>query len=139
MASVLPDSKHLRFFSALTELPRHQLARYAQIDYARDMVIVATSRRAGNPIILGEARYSVLMDGKSCAFAIVVADDMAGKGLGTRLMLRLMDAARGQGQSIIRRQILADNDGMLALVEALDFVISPTDDESVLEVSRRLH
>lgn len=132
------SSKRLRFFSALTELPRHQLARYAQIDYGRDMVIVATSRRDDRPIILGEARYSVLMDGTSCEFAIVVADEMAGKGLGKRLMLRLMDAARGQGLSTIRGEVLADNDAMLALLEALDFTISLTDDQSVLEVTRRL-
>lgn len=131
-------SKRFRFFSALSELPRHQLARYAQIDYSRDMVIVATREHESRNVILGKARYSVLMDGKSCDFAIVIADDMAGKGLGAYLMNRLMDAARGQGLTAIRGQVLADNEPMLGLMEALDFMINLTDDENIVEVSRRL-
>jgi acetyltransferase len=131
-------SKRFRFFSALSELPRHQLARYAQIDYGRDMVIVATREQEGRNVLLGKARYSVLMDGKSCDFAIVIADDMAGKGLGAYLMNRLMDAARGQGLAVIRGQVLAENEPMLGLMETLDFMVNLTDDESIVEVSRRL-
>lgn len=132
-------SKRLRFFSTLSELPRHQLARYAQIDYGRDMVIIATCEREGQQIILGEARYSILFDGISCDFAVVIADDMAGKGLGVRIMNRLLDAARGHGLKVVRGQVLADNEPMLGLMEALDFRINLTDDESMVEVSRRLH
>ena len=132
-------SKRLRFFSALSELPRHQLARYAQIDYGRDMVIIATCERDGRQVILGEARYSILLDGTSCDFAVVIADDMAGKGLGVRIMNRLLEAARGHGLKVIRGQVLADNEPMLGLMEALDFMVNLTDDESMVEVSRRLH
>ena len=132
-------SKRLRFFSTLSELPRHQLARYAQIDYGRDMVIIATCEREGQQIILGEARYSILLDGTNCDFAVVIADDMAGKGLGVRIMNRLLDAARGHGLKVVRGQVLADNEPMLGLMEALDFRINLTDDESMVEVSRRLH
>jgi acetyltransferase len=132
-------SKRLRFFSALSELPRHQLARYAQIDYGRDMVIIATCERDGQQVILGEARYSILLDGTSCDFAVVIADDMAGKGLGVRIMNRLLDAARGHGLKVVRGQVLADNEPMLGLMEALDFRVNLTDDESMVEVSRRLH
>jgi acetyltransferase len=131
-------SKRLRFFSALSELPRHQLARYAQIDYGREMVIIATCQEEGQQRILGEARYSILLDGRSCDFAIVIADDMAGQGLGSRLMNRLMEAAREQGLTTIRGQVLADNEPMLGLMEALGFMINLTDDESMVEVSRRL-
>ena len=131
-------SKRLRFFSALSELPRHQLARYAQIDYGREMVIIATCQEEGRQRILGEARYSILLDGRSCDFAIVIADDMAGQGLGSRLMKRLMEAAREQGLTTIRGQVLADNEPMLGLMEALGFMINLTDDESMVEVSRRL-
>jgi acetyltransferase len=132
-------SKRLRFFSALSELPRHQLARYAQIDYGRDMVIIATCEREGQQIILGEARYSILFDGISSDFAVVIADDMAGKGLGVRIMNRLLDAARGHGLKVVRGQVLAANEPMLGLMEALDFRVNLTDDESMVEVSRRLH
>ncbi|MFA7292068.1 MAG: GNAT family N-acetyltransferase [Rhodocyclaceae bacterium] len=128
-------SKRLRFFSTLSELPQQQLARYAQIDYGRDMVIVATTEDNGQTVIHGEARYSVLMDGKSGDFAVVIADDMAGKGLGVRLMKRLINTAREQGLAILRGQVLADNEAMLGLMDALDFRIGLTDDETMVEVS----
>ncbi|MER2506562.1 MAG: GNAT family N-acetyltransferase [Azonexus sp.] len=131
-------TKRLRFFSALSELPRQQLARYAQIDYGREMVIVATCNRDGRPVILGEARYSILPDGKSCDFAIVTADEMAGKGLGGYLMERLLEAARQQHVAVIRGQVMADNEPMLGLIEALNFEVNLTDDETVVEVYRRL-
>jgi acetyltransferase len=131
-------SKRLRFFSTLSELPPHQLARYAQIDYGRDMVIVATRDEDGRQVILGEARYSILLDGKTCDFAIVIADNMAGKGLGAQLMHRLFDAAREQNLATIRGQVLADNEPMLGLMESLDFIVNLTDDESMVEVYRML-
>ena len=136
--SLSARSKRLRFFSALSELPRQQLARYAQIDYGRDMVIIATREQEGRPVILGEARYSILMDGKSCDFAVVTADDMAGKGLGGHLMRQLIEAAHQQGLAVIRGQVLADNEPMLGLMEGLDFRVALTDDETLVEVSREL-
>ncbi|MCP5267750.1 MAG: GNAT family N-acetyltransferase [Zoogloeaceae bacterium] len=132
------QSKRLRFFSALSELPRHQLARYAQIDYGRDMVIIATCLHEGQAIIVGEARYSILLDRKTCDFAVVIADDMAGKGLGSQLMKQLINAAREQGLKKIRGQVIADNEPMLGLMEALDFMVNLTDDEGVVEVTLRL-
>ena len=128
-------SKRLRFFSTLSELPQQQLARYAQIDYGRDMVIIAATESKGQIVIHGEARYSILMDGKNCDFAIVIADEMAGKGLGMRLMKRLINAAREQGLGVIRGQVLVDNEAMLGLMETLDFRIGLTDDETMVEVS----
>jgi RimJ/RimL family protein N-acetyltransferase len=54
-------------------------------------------------------------------------------------MNRLLDAARGHGLKVVRGQVLADNEPMLGLMEALDFRVNLTDDESMVEVSRRLH
>jgi len=131
-------SKRLRFFSALSELPMHQLARYAHIDYGRDMVIVATGERDGNAVVLGEARYSILPDGKSGEFAVVIADEMVGKGLGARLLNRLVDAAREHGLSLLRGEVLASNEPTLRLLEALGFTVNLTDDHTLVEVSQRL-
>lgn len=130
-------SKYFRFFNMVNELPQKLLARYTQIDYARELTLVATGCHEGSDVILGEANYSILADAKTCEFALVVADHMAGKGLGARLMRCLMDAARQQGLERIQGEVMNDNEPMLALMEALDFIISMTDD-GVLEVSRRL-
>lgn len=131
-------SKYFRFFNTVSELPQHQLARYTQIDYGRELTLLAIRENDGQQVVLGEAHYATLPDEKSCDFAVVIADDMAGKGLGMRLMNCLMAAARAQGLSSIQGQVLADNEPMLGLMEALDFMVMLTDDESVVEVSRPL-
>jgi acetyltransferase len=133
------QSKYFRYFSSVSELTQNLLARYTQIDYSREMTLVATVRRDGRRQILGEANYAALPNGKTCEFAIIVADETAGQGLGSRLMRCLMDAARQQGYTEIRGQVLPSNEPMLALMEALDFIVRLTDDpEGAVEVSRSL-
>ncbi|HEY6897130.1 MAG TPA: GNAT family N-acetyltransferase [Rhodocyclaceae bacterium] len=127
-------TKYYRFFGTVGELPQNQLARYTQIDYGREQTLIATTWRDGRTQMLGEANYATESDGRSCEFAIVVADDMAGKGIGGKLMRCLMAAARLQGLAEIHGEVMADNDAMLALMEALDFIVNPSEDEAVMRV-----
>jgi len=53
-------------------------------------------------IEVGVARYATNPDGESCEFAIVIADNMHGKGLGNKLMTALMDAAREKGLKVMQ-------------------------------------
>jgi hypothetical protein len=53
-------------------------------------------------------------------------------------MERLLEAARQQHVAVIRGQVMADNEPMLGLIEALNFEVNLTDDETVVEVYRRL-
>ncbi|MGP1681824.1 MAG: N-acetyltransferase family protein, partial [Giesbergeria sp.] len=59
----------------------------------------------------------------TCEFALVVADDFSGRGLGSRLMLSIMDVARERGLSEMEGLVLANNPGMLKLMRSLGFVI----------------
>ncbi len=136
--SLSPESRRFRFFSTMSELPQSTLARYTQLDYGRELTLVAVALIDGQPRLLGEANYSCQPGGKSCEFAVVIAGDMAGRGLGSRLMRSLMEAARTQGVAVMRGQVLADNEPMLAMMEALDFIVMMTDEENILEVSRQL-
>lgn len=131
-------SKRYRYFSSLSELSRHELARATRIDYARELTLIATRETADGPEMIGEAHYATLPDGRTCEFAVVIADALAGKGLGSRLMRSLMQAARDQGLETIRGEVMANNEPMLALMESLDFMVYLTDDESMVEVSRTL-
>ena len=132
------QSRYFRFFGSLNELSQRSLARFTQLDYGRELTLIALAADQDSPRLLGEANYACLPGGKICEFAVVIADDMAGLGLGSRLMRGLMHAARVQGVSVMRGQVLADNAPMLALMEALDFFVNLTDDENIVEVSRQL-
>ncbi|MEO7954582.1 MAG: GNAT family N-acetyltransferase, partial [Polaromonas sp.] len=68
-------------------------------------------------------------DQSSCEFALVVADDFSGKGLGSRLMLSIMDVAREKGLSEIQGLVLTQNPGMLKLMKSLGYTVKPFDED----------
>jgi acetyltransferase len=70
------------------------------------------------------ARYVTNPDRRSCEFAIVVADAWHRKGIGHRLMQRLIEIARARGLDAMEGEVLAQNTEMLALAAALGFRVS---------------
>jgi acetyltransferase len=120
-----PRSRRLRFHSGIKFLTPSMLARFTQIDYDREMALIAVSEEGGREREVAVCRYVSLPDGASCEFAIVVADDWQGKGLGRRMMRELIGLAKGRGLRRMTGWIASDNDGMLAMVAALGFALSP--------------
>ena len=127
-----PESRYYRFISSMTELPPAMLSRLTLIDYDREMALVAIHRRRqdgpdGEPVeterIVGVSRYITNPDKSSCEFSLVVADDFNGKGLGSRLMLSIMEEARDKGLTEIEGLVLANNHGMLKLMKGLGYDI----------------
>jgi len=115
------QAKQFRFMYALDELTPTMLARFTQIDYDREMALVAFTEESGKPVQQGVARYSINQDDTSCEFAIVVSDKRQNQGIGTRLMNALMDAARAHGLTVMEGTVLADNRAMLQLMGELGF------------------
>jgi acetyltransferase len=133
-----PESRYFRFVSSLRELPAALLSRLTLIDYDREMALVAIHREritdAQGEIgvkkrIVGVSRYITNPDKTSCEFSLVVADDFNGKGLGSRLMLSIMEEARDKGLEEIEGLVLANNPGMLKLMKGLGFIVKPFADD----------
>jgi acetyltransferase len=131
-------SRYYRFASSLRELSVPMLARYTLIDYDREMALVAVrTLRAPGPdgefvatsSIIGVSRYVANPDRSSCEFSLLVDDRFSGQGLGTRLMLGIMDVARDKGLSEIVGLVLCKNSGMLKLMASLGFDIRPYADD----------
>ena len=118
-----PQSKYFRFMQSLNELTPEMLVRFTQLDYNRELALIAVQEKAGAEIELGVARYVMNPDGKSCEFALVVADEWQHRGIGSQLMTHLMEAAQERGFSSMDGEILADNQKMLDLVRSLGFHI----------------
>ncbi|MEX1167185.1 MAG: GNAT family N-acetyltransferase, partial [Hydrogenophaga sp.] len=132
------ESRYFRFVSSLKELPAPMLSRLTLIDYDREMALVAIHRERkdgpnGEPVeitrIVGVSRYITNPDQSSCEFSLVVADDFNGKGLGSRLMLSIMEEARDKGLDEIEGLVLANNSGMLKLMKSLGFTAKPFPDD----------
>ena len=124
------ESRYFRFASAMSELPPSMLSRFTLIDYDREMALVAVVRERHaddtgaileQERIIAVSRYITNPDRTSCEFSLLVADDYAGRGLGSRLMLSIMDAAREKGLSEIVGLVLTNNHTMLKLMRSLGF------------------
>ncbi|MBA2659375.1 MAG: bifunctional acetate--CoA ligase family protein/GNAT family N-acetyltransferase [Nitrosospira sp.] len=133
------ESKYFRFMNIMHELSDTTLISLTQIDYSREMALIAVTQEQDKEIALGVARYVLNPDGSSCNFALVVADNVAGKGLGQKLMISLMEAARAQGLKTIEGEVLNSNRNMLKLMNRLGFSIKTSEaDHGIMEVSKPL-
>jgi acetyltransferase len=138
------ESRYFRFMNSIQELSQAMLVRFTQIDYSREIALVAvtethTRKTDAKEIEMGVARYATNPDGECCEFAIVIADDMHGRGLGSKLMNALMDAARERGLKMIQGEVLSQNSHMLKLMKNLNFTIETSkEDDSIKYVYKLL-
>ena len=128
------EARYLRFVSMMRELTPHMLSRYTLIDYDREIALVATCKVVGasglpEELIIGLAHYLRNPDGQGAEYALVVADDWQGYGLGRRLMSCLIEAAREQGLTYIEGLVLSNNRPMLSLMGKLGMVNDPDPDD----------
>lgn len=119
------SSRYFRFMNAVKELSPAMLARFTQIDYGRDMALVAVIGEGGTAGQIGVVRYSANPDGESCEFAIVLADAWQGRGLGRKLLTLLADTARDRGLRFMVGFVLSNNKPMLHLCEKMGFEVDP--------------
>jgi len=118
-----PESRYFRFMDTLRELTPSMLVRFTQIDYDREMALIAVTARDGREEEVGVSRYITNPDGASCEFAIVVDDEWQARGLGRHLMAQLIEIARSRGLATMSGDILTSNQAMLALAASLGFAI----------------
>ena len=126
-------AKYFRFMQSITELSPQMLARFTQIDYNREMALIAVVNVDGQETEIGVARYITNPDGKSCEFAIVIADNWQRLGIAHRLMQQLVETARSHALQVMEGEVLANNHEMLNLVSKLGFSVNPSEEETGME------
>jgi len=127
------QSKFLRFMFGLKDLTPAMLSRFTQIDYDRELALIALIDTPDGEQQIGVVRYTTLPDEETCEFAIVVADDWQGKGLARRMFTRLIEAARERRLKVMNGVTLRENTRMIELSRSLGFKTSrdPEDPELV--------
>jgi acetyltransferase len=122
--SLSPEDVRMRVFTTRRSLPRSELARLTQIDYAREMAFIAERRAAdGQPETIGTVRAISDPDNVEAEFAIVVRSDLKGRGLGRMLLQKLERYAAAQGLQRITGVVLRENEPMLDLARHCGFVV----------------
>ena len=134
------ESRYFRFLSTLAELSPAMLARFTQIDYDREMAIVAViTDDTGAEHIIGVARYLLNPDAVTSEFALAVADEYQGQGIGSALMKRICAIARARGLKSVIGLVLGNNSDMLTLMNRLGFIEqSDPDDPDLRQVVMQL-
>lgn len=120
-ARLSPRSRFQRFLSARSRLTEEELRYLTSTDGERHVAIGAvTWDGEGREVGLGVARFIRLAHAPEIAeVAITVVDDAQGKGLGRVLLDRLLEAARERGVEGVEFRVLAGNQPMYRLVQAL--------------------
>jgi acetyltransferase len=124
-------SRFQRFMQHLPQLPPKMLARFTQLDYDRELALVAVVENQ----FIAVGRYAPNLDGETAEFALVVADAWQGKGLGRLLLGRLREEARKAGYKALYGNIMQANREMLDLAYHLGFVLESADGGDVSVVS----
>jgi RimJ/RimL family protein N-acetyltransferase len=117
-----PESRYLRFFSPLRELPPQLLERATHPEAARELQLVAVIGAGAEEQIIAGARYAATATDGDCEFGVAVVDEWHGLGLARQLLEALMRAARAGGFRHMEGYILAGNVPMLGLAKRLGFV-----------------
>ena len=118
-------------------LSPEMLLRTTQIDYDREMTMVAVIQRDAKDFIIGIAEYVANLDMQSCEFAVVVADEWQNKGIGSYLMTCLINAAETQNLKMMEGSVLSVNSDMLKLATHFGFSITQDEEDITLKVVSR--
>lgn len=138
-SQVSRQDRYLRFFRAMNAIPPEELARFTQLDYDREMALVAIlGRGAGGEETLGVVHVAADADNTTAEFAIIVRSDWHGRGLGRLLMERIIRYCRARGTGRLVGETLMDNRAMLALARSLGFECRTTPGEHVVELALSL-
>lgn len=109
--SLSPESLYFRFM-AVPRIDEHRVKALANVDYENEFALVGESHR-GIVALAGFYRGASAPERAEVAFAI--ADELHGRGIGTRMLERLADIARPKGVRSFNAYVLGENRKMMEL------------------------
>jgi len=128
------QTQRFRFFGLIKNTTHEMLIRYTQIDYDREIAIIAENTDdKGRKRMLGVVRLISDPYNETAEFAIVVGDPWQGQGLGNRFVEFILPIAQEKGIRRIVANIMLENTVMKHILEKHDFTFTRQDDIWVAE------
>jgi acetyltransferase len=124
--SLSEDTLRERFYQAIKTITHEMHARFCNIDYDREMAIVAEIRENGKRRIIGIGSYMIEANGKCCEFSVLVHDDFQGHGLASKLVDLIIGIADEKGMEEFFGYIELKNRKMVNLTAKLGMVAGRT-------------
>jgi acetyltransferase len=124
------ESIRYRFFQIIKDTPHETRVRYCNIDYDREIAIVAEMTENGRRKILGVVRVGIEPDGKTGEIAFIVADPWQGLGLGTKLVDYAIEICKDMNIEGLYAIMLPDNYRAVNLMKKMGFDITYLEDST---------
>ncbi|TAN30021.1 MAG: GNAT family N-acetyltransferase [Castellaniella sp.] len=119
------EDAHNRFFCAVRQLAQSELARVTQIDYSREMTLVAVSQGGSeSEVIVGEVRLIFDPDNQQAEVGLAVSSALKSSGLGSKLLSKAIRYCRERDTACMVGTVLVDNFRMLGLARKFGFALS---------------
>ena len=121
LLSSSPESLRTRFFSTLKEIPHKFLIYFVNVDYDRNISLIAEVEEREKKKMIGAASLVMNTEMTSGELAVFVHDSFQGEGLGPRFIQILIDIAREKSLPEVRAEVLRENGKMLAIFRRFGF------------------
>lgn len=138
ISQVTKEDLYYRYFSEINEFTHDDLANMTQIDYDREMAIVALSAHSENEEIIGVTRAISDADNIDAEFSILVRSDLKNIGLGRQLLEKMIAYTRQHGLHRLNGITMPENRGMITLAEKLGFRMARQLDEGIVTLQLTL-
>ncbi|WP_455814141.1 bifunctional acetate--CoA ligase family protein/GNAT family N-acetyltransferase [Pseudomonas graminis] len=135
IAQVTKEDLYYRYFSEINEFTHDDLANMTQIDYDREMAIVAVRQHQGQDEIIGVTRAISDADNIDAEFSVLVRSDLKGLGLGRRLLEKMIIYTRQHGLQQLNGITMPGNRGMVTLARKLGFAIDVQLEDGIVGLS----
>jgi acetyltransferase len=121
------ESVHNRFFYMIRDTPHAVRARYCDIDYSREIAIVAELKEERKRI-LGVVRLTINADQNTGEVAFIVADPWQGLGLGSQMVDYMIEICKDIGLETVYALVLPDNYCAIRFLKKREFTVRYEDD-----------
>lgn len=132
------ETVYQRYHSPLRSLEPKQIQELCTLDYDERMAIVGLVREQGVEKMVAVGRYALDRASGSAEAALVVHDELQGRGIGYYLLRRLVEIARERGVQTFVGYVLAGNVRMLNLFHRLGLPIETRLEQGIYTVRIRV-
>jgi len=126
-----------RFFQEKRRFVRDEIEERTQIDYIKDLSIVAVVGEFGFGKVIGVGEYFLIPQKNIAEIAFTVSKAYQGKGLGKILLHKLLKAARENGIAGLVALTYPQNKRMIQLFKSLPYKLRTAPEDDMISLSCR--
>ena len=121
-----------RFFHEKTAFVHDEMGKVSQVDYVKDLTVVAVVGEFGFGRVVGVGEYLLDPSHNMAEVAFSISKEFKRKGLGKILMKKLCQAARDKGIAGLFAYTSHDNRGMISLFNTLPFKVKKSFEDDMV-------